>query len=181
MSRNGEILGDGASDLQPAVVGVVGHGTAIGEDELAAAGLGDGIPGLGRDLVFGPLVEGAELVPAAHQAFAGLDAGFAQAGAGGYFDDAGFPAGQGWDQIELPGRRANGAYALQVQGDSMLPLYRDGDVLPETRGCPSIYRIYAIVAPQYTVPPAAHVAIIATYPFGFEGPDRRFIAIPLSK
>ena len=55
--------------------------------------------------------------------------GFAQAGAGGYFDDAGFPAGQGWDQIELPGRRANGAYALQVQGDSMLPLYRNGDVL----------------------------------------------------
>lgn len=55
--------------------------------------------------------------------------GFAQAGAGGYFDDAGFPAGEGWEQIELPGHNASGAYALQVQGDSMLPLYRDGDVL----------------------------------------------------
>ncbi|HTV70190.1 MAG TPA: helix-turn-helix transcriptional regulator [Rhizobiaceae bacterium] len=55
--------------------------------------------------------------------------GFAQAGTGGYFDDAGFPAGQGWDLVELPARTREGTYALQVQGDSMLPLYRDGDVL----------------------------------------------------
>jgi len=55
--------------------------------------------------------------------------GFAQAGAGGYFDDAGFPVGQGWDLVELPARAREGSYALQVQGDSMLPLYRDGDVL----------------------------------------------------
>ncbi|MGI6850895.1 S24 family peptidase [Mesorhizobium sp. 1B3] len=55
--------------------------------------------------------------------------GFAQAGAGGFFDDAGFPAGQGWDLVELPSGAAEGAYALQVQGDSMLPLYRDGDLL----------------------------------------------------
>lgn len=55
--------------------------------------------------------------------------GFAQAGTGGYFDDAGFPAGEGWDLIELPARAAEGSYALQVQGDSMLPLYRNGDVL----------------------------------------------------
>src|SRR5689334_21818660 len=46
--------------------------------------------------------------------------GFAQAGAGGFFDDAGFPAGQGWDLIELPVRAGDTAYALQVQGDSML-------------------------------------------------------------
>lgn len=55
--------------------------------------------------------------------------GFAQAGAGGYFDDAGFPVGQGWEEIDLPAAGAEGAYALQVQGDSMLPLYRDGDIL----------------------------------------------------
>jgi phage repressor protein C with HTH and peptisase S24 domain len=55
--------------------------------------------------------------------------GFAQAGAGGYFDDAGFPVGQGWELVEAPGATAEGAYALQVQGDSMLPLYRDGDRL----------------------------------------------------
>lgn len=55
--------------------------------------------------------------------------GFAQAGAGGFFDDAGFPVGQGWEQVEFPRRPGEGAYALTVQGDSMLPLYRDGDVL----------------------------------------------------
>lgn len=55
--------------------------------------------------------------------------GFAQAGAGGFFDDAGFPAGQGWDLIELPAQSTENSYALEVQGDSMLPLYRHGDVL----------------------------------------------------
>jgi phage repressor protein C with HTH and peptisase S24 domain len=57
--------------------------------------------------------------------------GFAQAGAGGFFDDGGFPAGQGWDVVDFPvsaGQKA-GCYALEVQGDSMMPLYRDGDVL----------------------------------------------------
>ena len=57
--------------------------------------------------------------------------GFAQAGAGGFFDDGGFPAGQGWDVVEFPASPARkaGVYALEVQGDSMMPLYRDGDVL----------------------------------------------------
>ena len=55
--------------------------------------------------------------------------GFAQAGAGGFFDDAGYPSGQGWDLVELPARATETSYALKVQGDSMLPLYRNGDVL----------------------------------------------------
>lgn len=57
--------------------------------------------------------------------------GFAQAGAGGFFDDGGFPAGQGWDVVEFPASpdRKAGVYALEVQGESMMPAYRDGDVL----------------------------------------------------
>lgn len=57
--------------------------------------------------------------------------GFAQAGAGGFFDDGGFPVGQGWDVVEFPASPAArpGCYALEVQGESMVPLYRDGDVL----------------------------------------------------
>ncbi|MBB3656147.1 phage repressor protein C with HTH and peptisase S24 domain [Rhizobium sp. BK650] len=57
--------------------------------------------------------------------------GFAQAGAGGFFDDGGFPAGQGWDVVEFPAGPSQkaGVYALEVQGESMMPLYRDGDVL----------------------------------------------------
>ncbi len=53
--------------------------------------------------------------------------GLAQAGAGGFFDAAGFPAGEGWDEVRLPAPGESGIYALEVTGDSMLPLYRDGD------------------------------------------------------
>ena len=55
--------------------------------------------------------------------------GFAEAGAGGYFDDAGFPVGAGWDEIPFPAVNDEHAYALEISGDSMLPLYRDGDVI----------------------------------------------------
>jgi phage repressor protein C with HTH and peptisase S24 domain len=55
--------------------------------------------------------------------------GFAQAGSGGYFDDAGFPAGDGWDHIAFPEVADEHAYALKVSGQSMLPAYRDGDVI----------------------------------------------------
>ncbi|PRD41022.1 DNA-binding protein [Phyllobacterium phragmitis] len=55
--------------------------------------------------------------------------GLAQAGAGGFFDDGGFPVGQGWDVVEFPAGPAEATYALEVSGDSMLPLYRDGDTL----------------------------------------------------
>jgi phage repressor protein C with HTH and peptisase S24 domain len=57
--------------------------------------------------------------------------GFAQAGSGGFFDDSGFPAGQGWDLVAFPVNAPQGSstYALEVQGESMLPLYRDGDIL----------------------------------------------------
>ena len=55
--------------------------------------------------------------------------GFAQAGAGGFFDDGGFPAGQDWDEVSVPGFAQDESYALEVSGDSMLPLYRDGDTI----------------------------------------------------
>ena len=52
--------------------------------------------------------------------------GLAQAGAGGFFDSAGFPAGQAWDEVSLP-NFDDTTFALEVHGDSMLPLYREGD------------------------------------------------------
>jgi phage repressor protein C with HTH and peptisase S24 domain len=55
--------------------------------------------------------------------------GFAQAGTGGFFDDGGFPVGGGWDHIRFPRVDDDNAYALEVTGDSMEPLYRDGDTL----------------------------------------------------
>ncbi|MEX2166087.1 MAG: helix-turn-helix transcriptional regulator [Methyloceanibacter sp.] len=55
--------------------------------------------------------------------------GLTQAGASGFFDDGGFPVGGGWDQIRFPRVDDDNAYALEVTGDSMQPLYRDGDIL----------------------------------------------------
>jgi phage repressor protein C with HTH and peptisase S24 domain len=55
--------------------------------------------------------------------------GYAQAGAEGYFDDAGYPTGTGWDEVEFPQVADPHAYALEISGDSMVPVYRDGDVI----------------------------------------------------
>jgi phage repressor protein C with HTH and peptisase S24 domain len=55
--------------------------------------------------------------------------GFARAGKGGYFDDSGFPAGNGWDEIDVPGVTDQNAYALEITGDSMMPVYREGDTI----------------------------------------------------
>ena len=55
--------------------------------------------------------------------------GLTQAGGGGFFDDGGRPVGGGWDQIRVPKVDDENAYALEVTGDSMAPLYRDGDIL----------------------------------------------------
>ncbi len=57
--------------------------------------------------------------------------GYAQAGQNGFFDDAGYPVGDGWDNITLSEFESGTArvYALEVSGDSMQPLYRAGDRL----------------------------------------------------
>jgi len=62
--------------------------------------------------------------------------GFAQAGASGHFDDSGFPAGKGWDEVALPSAGDEHAYALEISGDSMKPTYRDGDVIVVSPGTP---------------------------------------------
>jgi phage repressor protein C with HTH and peptisase S24 domain len=62
--------------------------------------------------------------------------GFAQAGAGGYFDDGGLPAGKGWDEVGLPSVNDEHAYALEISGDQMKPTYRDGDVIVVSPGTP---------------------------------------------
>lgn len=62
--------------------------------------------------------------------------GMAQAGSGGFFDDGGFPAGAGWDEVELPGVADANAYALTINGDSMLPVYRHGDIIVVSPAAP---------------------------------------------
>ncbi len=63
--------------------------------------------------------------------------GFAEAGAGGFFDDGGFPAGKGWDEIAFPAVNDEHAYALEISGDSMLPTFRAGDIIVVSPGAPT--------------------------------------------
>ena len=55
--------------------------------------------------------------------------GFAQAGEGACFDETGFPIGDDLHEVEMPTSSGRRAYALEISGESMEPLYRDGDVI----------------------------------------------------
>ncbi len=63
--------------------------------------------------------------------------GLAQAGGEGYFDDAGFPVGGSWDEVGLPEIGGDlHAYALEIAGDSMEPVFRDGDMVVVSPAAP---------------------------------------------
>jgi phage repressor protein C with HTH and peptisase S24 domain len=86
----------------------------------------------GADLSeFTALVTGARALPAASRTPSRRIPliGFAQAGGEGYFDDGGYPVGGGWDEVSLPEIADPNAYALEISGDSMEPVFRDGDVV----------------------------------------------------
>ncbi len=55
--------------------------------------------------------------------------GLAQAGSEGFFDDGGYPVGGSWDEVSLPEIGDLNAYALEISGASMEPVFRDGDVV----------------------------------------------------
>jgi phage repressor protein C with HTH and peptisase S24 domain len=55
--------------------------------------------------------------------------GLAQAGGEGYFDDGGYPVGGSWDEVSLPEIPDPNAYALEISGESMEPVFRDGDLV----------------------------------------------------
>ena len=70
-------------------------------------------------------------------------------------------------------------YALSLTtGEDERQLHRD-DMLPRSRGCPQDYRIHAVAVPFNSAEGEGAVAILSVYPYGFEGPDRRFLAVPL--
>lgn len=67
--------------------------------------------------------------------------GLAQAGQDGFFDDAGYPAGGGWEQVSPPAASIvladdPHAFGLTIHGDSMEPVYREGDVIVVSPSAP---------------------------------------------
>lgn len=92
-----------------------------------------------------------------------------------------FDASSPEDCVAYLGEEPKG-YALLLKGEGEnRELHRDAGMLPRSRGCPTTYRIYGVVARPDTGALDDGVAIVAVYPFGFEGPDRRFIAVPLDQ
>ena len=81
---------------------------------------------------FSALVSGARAMPGGSRAASARRIpliGFAQAGGDGYFGDGGYPVGGGWDEVSLPEVSDPNAYALEISGDSMEPVFRDGDLV----------------------------------------------------
>lgn len=76
------------------------------------------------------------------------------------------------------GTDAQGYELTIADGDNARLIHRDGD-LPRSRGCPLDYRIHGVAMPFGGSTISNAVAIISVYPGGFEGPDRRFLAVPL--
>lgn len=85
----------------------------------------------GTDLAqFTALVTGARALPAGARPGRRIPLiGFAQAGGAGFFDDGGYPVGGSWDEVSLPEIADPNAYALEIAGESMEPVFRDGDIV----------------------------------------------------
>lgn len=98
--------------------------------------------------------------------------GLAQAGGEGYFDDAGYPVGGAWDEVSLPDIADANAYALEISGDSMEPVFRDGDIVvvspnaPVRRGDRVVVRTQAgeVMAKQLTRKSARRVELKSLNP-----------------
>jgi len=61
---------------------------------------------------------------------------FAEAGNGSYFDDRGHPSGKDWDEMALLPAGDAQVYALEISGDALKPVYRDGDVIVVSPAAP---------------------------------------------
>lgn len=70
-------------------------------------------------------------------------------------------------------------YELTIADSGTSRLVHRDQNLPRSRGCPMEYRIHSVVMPFQGATLSNAVAIISVYPGGFEGPDRRFLAVPL--
>ncbi len=113
--------------------------------------------------------------------------GLAQAGGDGFFDDGGYPVGGGWDEVSLPEIADTNAYALEVSGESMEPVFRDGDVVvvspaaPIRRGDRVVVRTVAgeVMAKQLTRRSARRVELKSLNPahpdYGFDLADVAWI------
>lgn len=90
-----------------------------------------------------------------------------------------FPTKSGSPCTDLLGGPPQG-FALQISdANASHDTHRD-QTLPRSRGCPSGYQIYGVFVPFQARDISHAVALVSVHAFGFEGPDRRFVAVPLA-
>ncbi len=64
------------------------------------------------------------------------------------------------------------------KADGAAQVWHQDDAVPESRGCPLSYAISdVIVAEPEGAPPKVFAVLVSVFTVGFEGPDRRFIAV----
>lgn len=84
-------------------------------------------------------------------------------------------------ECDLQGDGQPQGYELRIaSGLAESTLYRDDGILPVARGCPQSYGAYAVVVPGVGSTKERAVVIISYYPSSFEGPSRRFLAVPFT-
>lgn len=72
------------------------------------------------------------------------------------------------------------ALTLADEAGNGAEIYRD-EAVPASRGCVSDYRIHAVLSPfPAGVSASPMVAVVSVYSLGFEGPDRRFVTVPIA-
>ncbi len=129
--------------------------------EIAAL-IGDGVPDTdARELVFG-----------APAYLPGMVSGNYRLHLSTFPATAASPCGDWFDREPL-------GYSLSLSDSGVDRLVHRDMNLPRSRGCPFDYRIHSVVMPFMGATLSNAVAIISVYPGGFEGPDRRFLAVPL--
>jgi phage repressor protein C with HTH and peptisase S24 domain len=62
--------------------------------------------------------------------------GFALANTSGAFDESGLPSGKGWTETALPATEDGRTFALEIAGNALAPVYRDGDMILISPGTP---------------------------------------------
>jgi predicted secreted protein len=71
-------------------------------------------------------------------------------------------------------------YTLALDALSGVTTLHEDEAVPASRGCTVAYRLYGVFAPlDWAGLGLAPVAVLSVYTNGFEGPDRRFIAVPI--
>jgi predicted secreted protein len=89
-----------------------------------------------------------------------------------------YDAPSGEKCMDYFGDKAKG-FRLLLRDEDAISVVHEDSRIPTSRGCPVTYRASAVVTPFNGTDIRNAVALISVWAYGFEGMDRRYIAVPL--